>query len=125
MAYGFYNSIYLDFRLAEPQFFVTQSDTTSTRDSVFSVRYSVSWILYCLSWQTNPHFTGPYSCTVLVDVCSLVTPFFLTGLQSTNNPLKVVLRVPTRQHLIEQLSFPVVTQTTLVVAIRDIHPAAD
>jgi hypothetical protein len=63
--------------------------------------------------------TGP----VLVDEYSLVIPFFLTGLQSTSNPLKVILHVPSREHLVGQLSFPVVTQTTLVVAVTKIHPA--
>jgi hypothetical protein len=190
---------------------------TLTKDSIFSVRYSVSWILYCPSWQTDPHCLGlppvlisladesslswtssctvlpcrrilsvlafllycstwqtnhhclglppvlfslvdesslswpssytvpcqtnplswPSSCTVLpgrlltplVDECSLVTPpflpsFFLTGLQYASNLLKLVLRVPSREHLVEQLSFPVVTQTTLV-AITEVQPAVD
>jgi hypothetical protein len=49
---------------------------------MFSVRYSGSWIPYCFSGQTNLHFTGPSSCTLLVNECSLVTPSFLTQSQS-------------------------------------------
>jgi hypothetical protein len=66
----------------------------------------------------NPHFTHPHSCTVLVDECSLVTTSFLTRLQATSNTLTVVLRVPTRAHLVEQFIFPVVTQTTLVAKTK-------
>jgi hypothetical protein len=57
------------------------------------------------------------SCTVLVDEFSLVAlsflyyyslRSFLFCLQSTSNPLKAVLRVSTREHLVEQFSFLVV-----------------
>jgi hypothetical protein len=61
---------------------------------------------FSLQWQANPP--------------SLVAPSFLTGLQSTSNPVKVVLRVPTREHLVGQLTFPVVTHTTLLVAITEV-----
>jgi hypothetical protein len=45
MGFGFGNSIYLDFHQAELQLLVTQSYTTRTKDFMFSVVYSVSWIL--------------------------------------------------------------------------------
>jgi hypothetical protein len=64
-----------------------------------------------------------YHKCVLVHECSLVIPSFLTGLQSTSNPLTVVLLVRTREHLVEQFSFPVVMQTTPVVEITEVHPA--
>jgi hypothetical protein len=46
-----------------------------------------------------------------------------TGLQSSGNPLKAILHVPSREHLVGQLSFPVGTQTTLVVAITEVYLA--
>jgi hypothetical protein len=37
------------------------------------------------------------------------------------NPLKITLGVPAREHLVEQLSFSVVTQTAHVVAITEVR----
>jgi hypothetical protein len=48
---------------------------------------------------------------------SLFRPFLLT--------LKIIFRVPTREHLVEQLSLPVVTQTAPVVAVTEVSVAAD
>jgi hypothetical protein len=80
-----------------------------------SLLYSV-WLLN----SVLPFLADGTSVSVLVDECSLVTPSFLTCLQSTSNPLKMVLRVPSREHLVEQLNFPFVTQMTLV-AITEGH----
>jgi hypothetical protein len=46
-------------------------------------------------------------------------------IKSTGHPLKVVVLVPFREHLVEQLSFPVVMQTNLVFAVTEVHPAVD
>jgi hypothetical protein len=54
----------------------------------------------------------------------LLTRFtFLTGLQSTSNPLKVILCVPTRRHLVWQLSFLVVIRLSLSVVITEVSLA--
>jgi hypothetical protein len=71
--------------------------------------------------QTNSHFT----CSVLSGGRMCTHYFFLACLQSTSNPLKVVLLIPSREHLVKELSFPVVTQTALIVVITEIHPTVD
>jgi hypothetical protein len=78
-----------------------------------------SLVLYCTA------LPGRRILTVVVDECSLVAPPLLSGPQSTRNPLKAILHVPSREHVVEQLSFPVVTQTSLVLAITEVHRFAD
>jgi hypothetical protein len=43
--------------------------------------------------------------------------------KSSSNPLKVVFRVPSREHLFEQSIFLFVVRTTLVVAIIEVYLA--
>jgi hypothetical protein len=98
---------------------------------------SLHWQANPPTHRTNPQFSLHWSSTALLflaDEFLLVTPSFLTGhffltclhrLQFTSNPLKVNLRLPTREHLVEQLSFPVVTQTAPVVAVTEVYLDVD
>jgi hypothetical protein len=84
----------------------------------FTLR-SYNYMLHHTNYRL--YFLSPVLCLqdsvlpFLADESSLhlFSPFLLTGLQSTNNHLKVVLLVPCREHLEEHLSFLVAMQTTL------------
>jgi hypothetical protein len=111
VGYGFDNSIYLDFHLAELQFSVTPHKLEAL--SYLSCNPALGFF-----------FSGVSGRRTLTSLLPFL-PYSLTGLQSTRNPLKVILLVPSKGHLDQQLSFSVVTHATLVVAITDVHPAVD
>jgi hypothetical protein len=76
------------------------------------------------------HTTLPGRRILTVSVDGMLTRYsvisyvcYLLVCDLTNNPLKVVLLVLTREHLVQQLRFPVVTQTTLVVAVTEVSLA--
>jgi hypothetical protein len=118
--------IYLDFHLAQLQSFMTphKLETLSSLSyipapgffllipspAVLSQLY-LSSALDCSVDESSLHWEANHP--------TLFAPFFLARLQSTCNHLKVVLRIPSTEHLVEQLSFPVVTQTTLVFALTE------
>jgi hypothetical protein len=87
---------------------------------MLSVLYSDSWILlrnpFFLRYSVCPQYLSicllqPF-CTVLGLVLYCLVDEFLLVPQSSSNPLKVALGVPSRGHSVEQLIFPVFMQTS-------------
>jgi hypothetical protein len=79
--------------------------------------------VFCLSAVSQYMPSSVIPCSVLLLSC-LVDESSLVC-KSSSNPLKVALCVPSRGHLVEQLIFPAVMQTTLVAARTKVYLAVD
>jgi hypothetical protein len=93
MASGFDKAIYSDFHQAKLQLYVTQSYTTQTKDVIFSVLYSGSWILLSGSFSRGILSVRSISISVFLSHSFLcIRPVLV--LRSTALPGRRILTVP-------------------------------